>query len=79
MNGYETRELVLAQIAALEREATNTRNKRHAELIREQLKVFKRALKELEAEGESVEERRTGRPTLIANATTGRTYTEWMN
>jgi hypothetical protein len=78
--GYENRELVLAQLAALEREATNPYSESHLEAIKAQVKVFKKALKEIEAEGDPVDEgRRRGRSTLIRNSTTGRTYQEWMN
>jgi hypothetical protein len=80
MNGYETVELVQAAITALERERRgHTRDQRHRDQIEEQIKLFERELKRLEALDEPVGERRQGRSTLIKNATTGLTTTEWIN
>lgn len=79
--GYETRELVLVQLAALEREAAgHTWDERHRAEIRAQIKIFKNALKEIEAAGPPIEDRHRGRPTLIRNATSGQTYIGgWIN
>jgi hypothetical protein len=79
--GYETRELCLAQIGALERELRgHVRDARHRAQIAESLKTFRKALKEIEAEGDPVDKgRRTGQSTLVKNASTGLTYQQWIN
>jgi hypothetical protein len=78
--GYETRELILAQIEALEREAKgHIRGERHLKEIRNQIKVFTKELKRLEAEGDPVVEKRRGRATTTRNSTTGQTYQQWVN
>jgi hypothetical protein len=79
MNGFETVELVQAAITALERERRgHTRDQRHRDQIAEQIKLFKRELKRLE-DAPVDEGRRTGQSTLVKNASTGRTYQEWIN
>jgi hypothetical protein len=87
MNGFETKELVLAQLKALRREkatagysrADVAHNPQHRAAIEEQIKLFENELKRLEKAGDPVEGRRSGRSTLIKNATTGETFTEWIN
>lgn len=77
--GFETRALVEAQIAALEREQrSHTWSERHREEIAGQLQQFRLALKELEATGDPVEEKRRGSPTTVRNSTTGETFTEYV-
>ena len=78
--GFETRELVQAQLVALEREAAgHTWDERHREEIQRQIEVFKKALKELEATGDPVEEKRRGWATTVRNSTTGQTFREWVD
>lgn len=80
MNGFETKELVVAQLVALEREAKgHTYNERHREEIKAQIKIFTKALKEIEAAPAAVEEKRRGEVTTVANSTTGQTYQTYVN
>lgn len=80
IQGFENRELLLDHIAALEREAAgHTWNERHREEIKKQIKTYKLALKENDAEGDPVVEKRRGTASSVRNATTGQTYQTWVN
>jgi hypothetical protein len=82
MNGFETRELCEAQIAALERERRgHIRDARHLAVIDAQLDVYRAELARLEAEGEPEDpnKNRRGRADLIKSLTTGKTYQQWIN
>lgn len=79
MNGFETKELVEAQLAALRRELKNLWSKAHAEAVQGQIKVFSAELARLEAEGPPVDvSKNRGRSTLVKSATTGTTFQQWI-
>lgn len=80
ISGFETRELIESQLAALEREARgHTRDERHRAEIAAQIEIFKTALRDIEATGDPVEEKRRGRATTVRNSTSGQTYQSWVN